>query len=691
MRILFLVLVVLCPAVTAQEKKHTVVPADYFSLRTITEVAVSPDGKHVAYALAAWDKAEDNRRTDLWIVPIDGSISPRRITADRANDRHLRWSVDGDAIYCLGNRRRGGETKAPYDGTTQVWKIKLAPVKADFPTDLEAREPVPITREAGGVSSFDYAPLADAIFFSKDRSESDDDDFAKLRAAHSKVEYGHGIRKVSELHRLNLRDWRSEKLVDDKRNIREFAVTRDGARVVMLTAFDDSTVKSEAESRADVWEAGKIVTPPTDAYRAKAASPYAWLENLAWSDNGEHFAFCAVHDAFPGEIVIGSRKDQKWSIAYLPRKNSKIELHGYGTPLRWRENDLYFLTEQSGVTDVAIWSPERPGNLGHGSTVNGPGAVVDAFDIGGNPPQMVAVRSDAGEFPVLVSNLKTGRKTIADPNPHTKNWSLPSIRHITWKAPDGTTVGGVLELPPGYQKGEKLPLVVGIHGGPTTSTKAVMSFDPHNGRLYFATAGYAVLQPNYRGSTGYGEKFLTDLIGRENDVDVKDILAGIDHLVKEGIADPDRVACMGWSNGGYLTNCLITLKDSPVKFRAASSGAGILDTVAEWGFNDEPGYPTVFKKGLPWEQPDLYRKTSPTYGLGNVTTPTLIHVGGNDERCPPGQSRMLYRALKEYRHVPTELVVYTGEPHGLSRMSNRRAKMEWDLAWFEKYLKPTAK
>ena len=148
---------------------------------------------------------------------------------------------------------------------------------------------------------------------------------------------------------------------------------------------------------------------------------------------------------------------------------------------------------------------------------------------------------------------------------------------------------------------------------------------------------------------------------------------------------------MGWSNGGYLTNCLITLKDSPVKFRAASSGAGILDTVAEWGFNDEPGYPTVFKKGLPWEQPDLYRKTSPTYGLGNVTTPTLIHVGGNDERCPPGQSRMLYRALKEYRHVPTELVVYTGEPHGLSRMSNRRAKMEWDLAWFEKYLKPTAK
>ena len=124
-----------------------------------------------------------------------------------------------------------------------------------------------------------------------------------------------------------------------------------------------------------------------------------------------------------------------------------------------------------------------------------------------------------------------------------------------------------------------------------------------------------------------------------------------------------------------------------VEFKAASSGAGILDTVAEWGFNDEPAYPVVFKKGAPWETPDLYKATSPTYGIGNVTTPTIVHVGGADERCPPGHSRMLYRALREYKKVPTELIVYTGEPHGLTKMSNRRAKMEFDLAWFAKYLK----
>jgi dipeptidyl aminopeptidase/acylaminoacyl peptidase len=124
-----------------------------------------------------------------------------------------------------------------------------------------------------------------------------------------------------------------------------------------------------------------------------------------------------------------------------------------------------------------------------------------------------------------------------------------------------------------------------------------------------------------------------------------------------------------------------------VKIRAASSGAGILDTVAEWGFNDEPAYPIVFKKGLPWQTPNIYRKTSPTYGIGNVRTPTLIHVGGNDVRCPPGHSRMLYRALKHYQKVPTQLIVYPAEPHGLQKYSDRRAKMEWDLAWFDKYLR----
>jgi dipeptidyl aminopeptidase/acylaminoacyl peptidase len=292
---------------------------------------------------------------------------------------------------------------------------------------------------------------------------------------------------------------------------------------------------------------------------------------------------------------------------------------------------------------------------------------------------------------LYLSEFKPGApfRRLTDLNPQVASWKLPAVKHITWRAADGATVGGILEVPPGHQPGVKLPLILGIHGGPTMAVSASLDFDPYLGRVWLPAQGYAVLCPNYRGSTGYGDAFLTDLIGRENDVEVADIIAGVQHLVQAGLADPAAVGVLGWSNGGYLTNCLITRTQLPFKLRAASSGAGILDTVMEWGINDEPAYPRVFKQGLPWETPDVYKKTSPTYGLGNVTVPTLIHVGGNDERCPPGHSRMLYRALREYVKVPAELVVYPGEPHGLGRYNSRKAKMEWEVAWFAKYLKET--
>jgi len=677
MRVLLLALLLSSP-LFAQQRTHDVVPEDYFSLNTIFEIAVSPDGKYVAYVLGTWDKAEDNRKSDLWVIGTDGKGKPAKLTFDRANDRHPKWSADGKHLYFLGNRKREAEKKPPYDGTTQVWRI-----------DAAGGEVKPITREVGGVSGYDYAAKADAVFFSKDKEHADQDEFAKLRAK-AKLEYGHGVRQVSEIHKLDVTTWRTEKLVDDTRYVREFAVTQDGKKIAMVSAFDDTVVKSEGESRVDIWEAGKVTTPPTDAYRKNPKnSPYAWLENLCWSPNGEHFAFTAVHDAYPAEIVVGSQDSSQWTVGVLNRKEGKAPWEvvgygrGFGAPLKWNNEDyLIGLSEANGVTTGFQANAKELNAV----IAKEEGYSIAGFDRSEKSDKSVFIASSPKSMQQLIDVFDNNR-AILDPNPHTKSWKLPSVQHITWKAPDGSTVGGVLELPPGYKKGDKLPLVVAIHGGPTTSTKADLNFDPHNGRLYLSAAGYAVLCPNYRGSTGYGDKFVTDLIGRENDIEVKDILAGIQHLVKEGIADPDRVGCMGWSNGGYLTNCLITLKDSPIKFRAASSGAGIVDTVSEWGFNDEPAYPIVFKKGLPWEQPDIYKKTSPTYNLGNVKTPTLIHVGGGDVRCPPGHSRMLYRAMKENLKVPTELVVYPGEPHGLTKYSNRKLKMEWDLAWFGKYLK----
>ncbi len=669
----FLFLIVIGSTLAAAERSHDITPGDYASVNMITEVAISSDGKQVAYCLAVWDKESDKRKTDLWVVSTDGKGKPTQLTNDKANDHNPKWSADRNYVYVMGSRKKGDAKKPPFDGKPQVWKVPVG-----------GGEPEAVTSVEDGVTGFDYAPKANAVFYTVETKTEDDDAFSALRKKFDKPEYSNGKRNVSELFRVDA-GASAAKIVAEKRYIREFAVSSDGKRIAMISAFDDTVVKSEGESRVDIWEDGKVVTPSTEVYRQKAASPYAWLESLAWSPDGKRFAFCAVFDGYPTEIIIGELKNNEWLTSRMPRKDG-IQVRGYGTPLRWiHEATLFSLCDAKG--SVGFMAFNVP--LGELQTNIEQNNVIYAFDIppiGGFP---AVVRGNTQAFPELELGMgKDNRVTLSSLNPHTDSWKLPSVEHITWKAPDGATVGGPLELPYGYKKGEKkLPLVVAIHGGPTTASYSDIRFDPHNGRLYFPAKGYAVLCPNYRGSTGYGDKFVTDLIGNENDIEVKDILAGIEHLIKEGIADPDRVAVMGWSNGGYLTNCLITLKDPPVKIAAASSGAGILDTVAEWGFNDEPAYPIVFKKGLPWQTPDIYRKTSPTYGIGNVKTPTLIHVGGGDDRCPPGHSKMLHRALNEYLKVPTELVVYPGEPHGLTKLSNRTAKMEWDLAWFEKYMK----
>lgn len=651
------------------ERTHDITPADYASVNAITEIALSPGGSQVAYTLATWDVKADKRVTDLWVVDTDGKGKPKQLTSDGAGGSHPKWSADGKAIYVLAKRGDAKDKPKP-----QVWKVPLN------------GKPEAVTDAKDGIVSYDYAPKADTVFYTLDATTTDKDDFSTLREKFSKIDYGHGKRTVSELYALKS-GGKPEKLIAEARYIREFAVTADGKKVAMVTAFDDSVIKSEGESRVDVWEAGKITTPPTDVYRAKAASPHAWLEGLAWNPDGTRYAFCAIFDAYPAEVIVGEQKGDEWATKL--HRRSEMHVRGYGVPLRWRSNDAFtYLGESCGGVGIVVASTD--GGVAssfkqHQVTYAYEPLPVDTADAGAEVKPVVALIGSNERFPDLYR--VNSKAPLTDINPHTASWKFPSVEHITWKAPDGTSVGGPLELPYGWKKGDKpLPLVVAIHGGPTTASYNDLRFDPHNGRLYFAAKGYAVLCPNYRGSTGYGDKFLTDLVGNENDLDVKDIVSGIQHLIKEGIADPERVAVMGWSNGGYLTNCLITMKDPPVKIKAASSGAGILDTVAEWGFNDEPAYPVVFKKGAPWEQPDLYKKTSPTYGLGNVTTPTLIHVGANDVRCPPGHSRMLYRALKEYRNVPTQLCEYPGQPHGLGTLTFRTAKMEWDLAWFEKYL-----
>jgi dipeptidyl aminopeptidase/acylaminoacyl peptidase len=654
-------------------RTHDITVDDYFTQADILQSRLAPDGKHVAYAEGRWQKSTNDRKTDLWVVPTAGGKA-RRLTHERANDRSPFWAPDGRSLYFLGNRKREAEKRPPYDGKTQVWRV-----------GLEGGEPVAVTRVGGGVSDFALSDDGRSLWYVT-RAEHVADEWKALRQKFKDIEYGHGVVKVSQLWRLDLDTWRAEKLLDNHRVIHEFAVSPDGKRVAMITTPDGKVVSFEGRSRVDVFDAAtkKLTTLPDKVFRAEAPSPYGWLEDLAWSPDGKALAFNVIFDAYPAEVIVARWDKEAPAVFKLPRPDG-VSLRGYGSPLAWRSDGaLGFLGEAK--ARVRLWCARdvRPGVQPSYEVLTPGDVVVYGFSFARSGPDAALVMNDAAHLADVfyLGARSDGLRQLTHVNPQADAWKLPQISVFSWKGANGDPVEGILELPPDYKPGKRVPLVVEIHGGPTTAAYLGVQFWIY-GRTLLPAKGYAVLCPNYRGSTGYGDKFLTELVGHENDLDVRDIVAGVDALVARGIADPERLAVSGWSNGGYLTNCVIT---TTTRFKAAISGAGIVDALMEFGINDEPAYTIVFKEGFPWTAAARYQRASPSYRLGRVRTPTLIHVGGADERCPPGHSRMLYRALREYVHVPTELLVYPGEPHGLMKYSSRRAKMEWDLAWLERYV-----
>lgn len=656
-------------------RTHDIEPEDYFSIGIVTGVAVSPDAKTVAYTEMRWEPPADKRNTDLWVVDTT-TKQPHRLTFDRANEGGIQWSPDGKFIYYRANYRRAGEDKPPYDGKSQVWRISP-----------EGGEPTAVTRLKDGVGQFQLSSTGKTLYYTVSH-EVQDDEWKKMRESHASQKYGHGITKFTQIWKLDLVGWHAKKIVDEKRVIRSMKVSPDERRIAMLTTPDNELIHNEGWSRVDVYQADtkKVSIVTKKGWRAAHESPYGWLDDVAWSADSLALGFTISFDGYPTRIYVAEWMGDRPRLTELKRPEGVSVVGG---TLRWRgkTRDLCFLGDQRARTRVFAITNVHDASQTAFTTLTPGDVTVDTFHFSPDGKTHAIVTSTLTDPPDVYLVGNGGRlDRLTRINPQVDTWKLPQISLIQWQAPDGSEVEGILELPPNYKKGDDpLPTIVEIHGGPTAASKYRMRFWIY-GRILFSSKGYAIISPNYRGSTGYGDKFLTDLVGHENDIEVKDILAGVDSLVADGIADPDRLGVMGWSNGGFLTNCLITTTD---RFKAASSGAGVVDQVIQWGTEDTPGHVNNFMRGLPWVNPDAYRAGSPLYNLGKVKTPTLIHVGEHDARVPVAHSRTLFRGLKQYLHVPTELVIYPGEGHGLTTYKNRKAKMEWDMAWFDRYIRGT--
>jgi len=273
---------------------------------------------------------------------------------------------------------------------------------------------------------------------------------------------------------------------------------------------------------------------------------------------------------------------------------------------------------------------------------------------------------------------KGAPKQVTHLNDSWKQYALSEPEFYTYKSFDATEIQAALLKPRGAEGKSKLPLIALIHGGPTGRwADSIETW----GQL-LAAHGYAVFYPNIRGSVGYGQKFVEANRGDWGGGDFKDVMAGVEDLVKRGIADPDRLGIGGWSYGGYMAEWAITQTNV---FKAAVSGAGMSNLISEFGTEDHPAGDEWFY-GVPWEQPEGFLNSSPFVHLKKAKTPTLVLQGDADTVDPLGQSQELYRGLKRYG-VETELVVYPREPHGFHEEKHLVDRLERILGWYEKYLK----
>ncbi len=649
--------------------KRDITLDDYFTQAFIASSAVSPDGKWVAYTDMRWEKSHDERNHDLWIAEISSGKS-ERLTFDAATEGSPQWSADGRWIYFTADYERGENAEVPYDGSTQVWRIS--------PT---GGEPIPVTQLKDGVDQFQLSADTRTLYYMVSSDEYENDEWKSLRKEHDGVEYGHGKFSKKELYKLDLSSWRAEKVYGEPRHIASFDVSNDEKSIALVTVKTDEQIHDEGQSRVDLLnvETGSIATLNDDLWRKHARSPYGWLNAVSWSGDGKKVAFMCTWDGYPSELYVA----HLGSDTVITKLNRPGEFEVAEGALKWQGNSLVFTGEDHARN--RLLKIENITRTGQGAlkTLTPGDVVVDSYSFS-KDGKTLAVEWDTPQSPGdLYVTSGAGFKKITNINPQMAEWKLPQMEIFTWIAPDGTPVEGVLELPPDYVKGSgPLPTFVSLHGGPTDSDKYRFEYWIY-GRVLWASMGWACFCPNYRGSTGFGDKFMTDLIGHENDIEVNDILSGVDALVAAGIADSSKLAVGGWSNGGFLTNAIIT---HTTRFKAASTGAGVMDMLTQWGTEDTPGHVVNYMEGQPWENQKEYLESSPSWNMDKITTPTLIHVGEGDARVPAAHARMLHRALHEYLNVPTELVVYPKQGHGLTKYSFREAKMAWDIAWIKKYV-----
>ena len=411
-------------------RDHDITIDDYPSVAMITGCVMSPSGEYVAYSDLRWKGISDRRDTDIWLVPATGGEA-RRLTFDTASDGSPQWSPDGQWIYFTS--ARGDDEDPPYNGKTQVWKISI-----------DGERLVPVTRYEQGIDGYELSHDGRTLYYLRHRDQ-DDDIWKNLRAKHKgTVDFSHGTRRVSEIWKLNLQNWRTEKLVDEQRYILSLAVSPDEQYIAMHTTPDDELISNEGWSRVDVYESatGLVTTLPDSLYRADALSPYGWIEEIAWSSDSKALAFSVGWDGYPNELFVAEWTADGPTVTKLKRPTDGVSIGG---GLQWRDGtrELCFLGDHHARQHVYGIPNIHNGSQGEMHVLTPGDIVVHAFSypaVGDAPAIVVSSPTHARE--VFLAYAPGDYRRLTDMNPQMATWKMPRISVVSWKGANDDAVEG---------------------------------------------------------------------------------------------------------------------------------------------------------------------------------------------------------------------------------------------------------
>jgi len=627
---------------------------DLLNIPRLADPQVSPDGRDVVYTRADADWKAGRRIAHVWRARIDGSAEPAQMTSGSAVEGETgpRWAPDGKTIAFIARR-----------GDDEFAQIYLLPAAGG-----EARR---LTAHASAVSDLNWTPDGAAIYF-KAANPRTADDRARERMRDDVYAYDENYTQT-HIWKAAIDSKADTRITDGDFSVTTFSLSEDGRKIVylrqptpLLGSGDESEVWVANADGTGALQLTKNAAQETNAALSPDNSQVLFLAqaNAAFEPYYNGRLFVVPADGGPARALVGEREPLDVDRAVWSRDGRSIYmLVNLGV-----HQELYVVPASGGTPkpltdgrhsiDTLTRGGDRLEFLAGGSTSGGEIFAMNAGDAA--PRQVTHV------FDYLARDFVLGRQEA-----------------IEWKGVDGATVQGIVTYPVGYQDGQKYLLAVMTHGGPQASEKYSVGSANYELQV-LAAKGYVSLQPNYRGSTGYGDAFLRDMIGHYFQNAHLDVLAGADELIRRGVADPDRMVKMGWSGGGHMTNKIITFTD---RFKAAASGAGAAQWMSMYAQSDIRAFRTPWFGGTPWQAHapiDAYWNNSPLKDVANVKTPTLFFVGERDPRVPLPQSMEMYRALKS-NGVPTHLYVAPREPHVWAELRHQLFKVNAEIEWFEKY------